>query len=295
MITHKDIYEVLGNNIPNTESYQYFGLADSKMINTLTFCDNEKFINQILKNDNISGVFTTNDFQDKFRNHKNIIICKDPRWSFYTLFNSLARKNYIKNPTIIDSSAEIHKTTYVSEYNVSIGKNVIIGPNSTILPDVTIKDNCRVGSNSVLGCDDVEVKNTSQGLLAVFHDGKLILHENVNIGSNCTLVKGIYNQDTIVKSGSFISNNCHIGHRVQIGNNCLILTCSICGGANIGDNVRINPGAIISNQIVIGDNAFVTIGSVVIKDVKANERVSGNFALEHNRFIYKYIKMFGPL
>lgn len=178
---------------------------------------------------------------------------------------------------------------------MSIGKNVVIGPNSTILPDVIIADGCRVGSNSVLGCDDVEAKNTSKGLLNVFHDGQLILDDNVSIGSNCTLVKGIYSQDTIVKSGSFISNNCHIGHRVQIGNNCLILTCSICGGATIGDNVRINPGAIVSNQIVIGDNAFVTLGSVVIKDVKPNEKVTGNFALEHNRFMYKYIKMFGPL
>jgi UDP-3-O-[3-hydroxymyristoyl] glucosamine N-acyltransferase len=293
VITHAEIFGALGINISKNIAFGQLGLANCSEANTLTFCDDKNYVSVINENDNILGVFCTPEIGIQIENSKELIAVDDPRWYFYTLYNYVARKNYTKIPTVIDKSAKIHETAFVSDYNVIIGKHVMIGPNSTILPDVIVNDNCRIGASSVLGCDDLEIKDTSRGLLKVFHDGKVKLSSDVSIGCNCTITKGFFNQDTTVGSGSFVSNNSFIGHRVQIGVNSLILACIICGSAKIGNNVRINPGAVVSNQINIGDNASVTLGSVVVKDVEQNKKVTGNFAIEHNWFMYKYYKIFG--
>jgi UDP-3-O-[3-hydroxymyristoyl] glucosamine N-acyltransferase len=59
----------------------------------------------------------------------------------------------------------------------------------------------------------------------------------------------------------------------------------IAGSATIGDDVWIVPNASVSSGIIIGDNAFITIGSVVVKNVPSSSKVSGNFAIPHNKFI----------
>lgn len=296
MITNKIIKDILAIEINGDQNYDSLGLANSQKQNTLSFCDDKKFIASINKNESITGVFTTSEFSKMISDNKNKVICSDPRWAFFTLYNHVEEKKYRKVPTKIDKTATIHHTAHISEYNVVIGKNVSIGPNTMVYPDVEIKDGCTIGSNSVLGCDDVEAKFTSKGLINVFHGGKLVINEYVKIWNSTTIVKGIYDRDTTIGSGSFIANNCDIGHGVQIGENSLLLSaCVICGSANVGNNVRVSPGATISNKVNLGDNSEVTLGAVVIKDVKPNEKVSGNFAMEHNKFLYKYIKTFGRI
>jgi UDP-3-O-[3-hydroxymyristoyl] glucosamine N-acyltransferase len=59
----------------------------------------------------------------------------------------------------------------------------------------------------------------------------------------------------------------------------------VLGSARIGDDVWIGPNATISNQVQIGDGAAVSLGSVVVRDVRSGQRVSGNFAVDHRRFL----------
>jgi len=50
--------------------------------------------------------------------------------------------------------------------------------------------------------------------------------------------------------------------------------------------VSIGPSASISSAgIVIGDKAVITTGSVVTQDVAPGQRVTGNFAIDHDKFI----------
>ena len=66
-------------------------------------------------------------------------------------------------------------------------------------------------------------------------------------------------------------------------------TSTCCGNCRIGNNVWIGPGAIISNRKVIGDNARVTIGSVVAGNVPAGAEYTGNFAMPHQQFMRNYM------
>jgi UDP-3-O-[3-hydroxymyristoyl] glucosamine N-acyltransferase len=280
--------------------FDFLGLSNSIEPNTLTFLDDSKFIASIASNKNISGIVITESLISSMTNviaegEKFFIVSKDPRYDFYKLYNSLAIVKYQSVDTIIHPTAQIHPNAYVASHNVIIGKNVIIGPNASVLEDVEIGENSIIGANTVLGCDDAEIKRTSKGLLKVFHDGRLIIGSNVDIGSGCVIDKGFKNLDTVIGDGTLISNYCMVAHCTKIGNNCMILQCIICGSVKIEDDVRVSPGAVISNQVKIGNGAEIGLGSIVVKDVPSKAKLSGYYAIDHKRFLYNYVKTFGKI
>jgi UDP-3-O-[3-hydroxymyristoyl] glucosamine N-acyltransferase len=59
----------------------------------------------------------------------------------------------------------------------------------------------------------------------------------------------------------------------------------VAGSVTIGDDVWIGPGASLSNQIVVESGASITLGSVVVKNVREREHVTGHFAIPHRRFL----------
>lgn len=75
-----------------------------------------------------------------------------------------------------------------------------------------------------------------------------------------------------------------IGKGVKIGKNCVIYQNVTIGRRNpdneydvaeIGDNVMIGCNAIILGRVKVGANAKIAAGSIVLRDVKANETVHG--------------------
>lgn len=272
--------------------FDNIGLSFHHYKNMICFLDNDKFIPAVEENESITGLFITPDLKLLLkRNDIKYITVDDPRLSFYQLYNYVAKASYIKTHSIIDSSAVINKTAYVSDYNVIIGKNVVIEPNVTILPDVEIGDNCVIGANSVLGSEGFEFKRTSKGVLPVFHDGKVILKNNVDIGSNTCIDKGIMSVNTTIGENTKIDNLVHISHSVTIGKNCFIVACAmIAGSVIIEDDVWVGPNANIAPQVKIGKAGFVTLGSVVTKSVLENEWVTGNFAISHAKFLEVFKK-----
>lgn len=295
-----NLLDKFGLKIPSNIFFDFLGLSNSVTPNTLTFLDDERFIASIVSNDNITGVVSTEKLISSLSNlttskYLNYIISTEPRFDFYKLYNHLAKNNYIRIDSIIHHTAQIHPKAYVSDHNVIIGENVVIGPNVSIFEDVEIGSNTIIGANTVLGCDDAEIKRTSKGLLKVFHDGKLIIGKNVDIGSGCVIDKGFKNLDTVIGDGTLISNYCMVAHSTKIGNNCMILQCIICGSVKIEDDVRVSPGAVISNQIKIGSGADIGIGSIVVKDVPSKAKVSGYYAIDHKKFLYNYVKTFGKI
>lgn len=296
VITNEMIKESLDLNLSEPVRFENLGFLNSKQPDVLSFIENEKFISQLVSNKNIQGVFVTLELAARISSISvKKIVCDDPRFCFYTLYNYKAKKSYKKRSTIIHALSIVHPRAYVSEYNVQIGENVIVEPNATIMPDVIIGKDCIIGAGSVIGCDDAEINHTSRGIFRVIHDGMLLIGDRVEIGANCTIDKGFSFQNTVIGNDTKIANSTYIGHSVQIGRRCMLLCCSILGSAIICDNARINPRSIISNQITIGEGAVISLGAVVVTSVPAHQKVTGNFAVKHTKFLYNYSKLFGPL
>ena len=70
------------------------------------------------------------------------------------------------------------ETAFIASQNVQIGANVYIGPNVNVLEDVMIGDNCKIFSGTTLGCAFIH-KRVDNSVIGNFHDGKLIIKNNV--------------------------------------------------------------------------------------------------------------------
>ena len=291
MIKNTDLLNALNIESNNSTQFNTLGLTNSNLESTLTFCDDLKYVKDLNNNMNLKGAFVTNQVSKNIaRNDLLLFLTNDPRYDFYTLQNFLYKKNYKKVETKIGKNTNIHRTAFVSENNVVIGDNVIIEPNVTILPDVEIGNNVIIRSGTVVGAEGFEHKKTSKGLLGVLHDGKVVIEDKVQIGANNAISKGFSYRNTIIGADSRTDNLVHIAHCVQIGRRCLFpASCMIAGSVTIEDDVWIGPNASVSSQIKIGKNAFITLGSVVTRDVEEEKVVSGNFAIDHDKFI-KFIK-----
>ena len=185
--------------------------------------------------------------------------------------------------------------------NVKIGNSSVIGSNSVIESNVIIGSNCVIGSfvvvrNSILE-DNVYIQDGSKiGIkgfgfipnqeknLRVPHIGKVILKEGVEIGSNCTIDRGSLN-DTIIGNNTFLDNQVHIAHNVNIGKNCIIAgQVGMAGSAILGNNVMIGGQAGISGHLKIGNNVKIGGGSGVVNNIPDNIQVMGYPAIPIKEF-----------
>lgn len=262
------------------------GVVGSKTFDShLSFISDAKYLSEANENECLKAIFTTRELSSELRGDIVSIEVDDPKWYFFSLVNYLAR-NKCRERTVISESATIHRTVSIAEEGVVIGDNVIIEPHVTIMPDVLIGDGAIIRAGAVLGVDGYEHKRTSKGLLSVAHDGRVLIGQNVEVGVNCNVSKGFAYRDTIIGQGTKLDALVHYAHGAQCGMNCMVVASAMIGGnVTIGNDVWIGPNASISNRISIGDGAFVTLGSVVVKDVSAGDKVTGNFAIPHLRFI----------
>jgi UDP-3-O-[3-hydroxymyristoyl] glucosamine N-acyltransferase len=286
------IKQVLGIDTDEEIRCESLGLiTDHNKKNMLSFLDEQKFVADLNSSPNISAIFVSKKLSSKIAAaHIKKIICDDPRYYFYMLLNYLNRQSYKEKDTKIHPTAVVDSKASVATHNVKIGENVVIEPNVIIFPDVIVGNNSIVRAGAILGSQGFEHKRTTKGILTVFHDGQVIIGENVTIGANNIIDKGFLGRSTKVDHFTKCNSFVFIGHCAQIGKRCLIgVGAIITGSSTVEDDVWIGPSATISNQVRVGRGARVTIGSVVTQSVEPGAHVTGNFAIDHSHFI-KFIK-----
>ncbi len=186
--------------------------------------------------------------------------------------------------------------------NVTIGKNSIIGSNTIIEKNVIIGKNCTIGSNviiknsiiynSVVIQDGNRIGQKGFGFIPnrnknikIPHIGKVIINDDVEIASNCTIDRGSID-DTIIGKNTYLDNQVHIAHNVKIGDNCMIAgQVGFAGSTIIGNNVSIGGQAGISGHLKIGNNVKIGGGSGVVKDIEDNQVVMGYPAVPLRDFL----------
>ena len=234
-------------------------------------------------------------YSNSFPPEKTIILTDNPM----LLFSRITRDLFVKMP-----EPGIHPTTYIHPEaiiveNVHIGAfcyigKCSIGVDTIILNNVTIEDGVTIGEN-------VYIKNGARigqtGFGFVKNDigewekfpqmGKVIIQDNVEIGANTCIDRGALST-TVIGYGTKIDNLGEIAHNVQIGKNCII-TGNVCIGGSciIGDDVWIGPSVTINNGLKIGSKSFISIGSVIIKNLPPNSEVIGNPAEPKELYVKK--------
>jgi len=258
----------------------------------LCYAVNQEYLNIALNNDAISAIISTPEL---ILGHttKGIVIHPEPDILYGEIVNQLIHNNQL-HPKIdygIDPTATIHPTAIVSK-KCKIGKHVYIGRNA-IIEDYTILDEgVIIGDNVVIGCDGFYFKRDKTGKLVKFlHTGGVHLHKNVEVMTGSMVQRAHDVGFTLVEEGTKISVNVSIGHSSHIGKHNMITgNVHIAGRVKVGDYCWIGTSSTISDSITIGNNVTIRIGSVVVKNVKEDEEVSGNFAYTHSKRLKNLIK-----
>ena len=151
--------------------------------------------------------------------------------------------------------------------------------NSILGNDVVIQDNSKIGQK---GFGFIPVKNKN---IKFPHIGKVIIEDNVEIGSGCTIDRGSVD-DTQIGKNTYLDNQVHIAHNVKIGSNCMIAgQVGFAGSSQLGNNVSIGGQAGVSGHLKIGNNVKIGGGSGVVKDIEDNQIIMGYPAVQLRDFI----------
>lgn len=261
---------------------------------TITFLEDKKYINFL--NENITTVFTTEELFEFIPQNIGVATCENPRIEFFKLHNYLFFNNEhygrSKQDTLIGHGCRISNSSIISDYNVTIGNNVVLEENTIIRENVRIGNNTIIRAGSIVGGEGFDCKRIGkESIMMVAHAGGVLIGENVEIQYNCCIDKAVFPWDnTVIGDYTKTDNLVHIGHAAKIGKRCLFpANTTISGSTIIGDDCWIGVGATISNNLVIGNDSRVSIGAVVTRNIESGNVVSGNFAIEHKKFI-EFIK-----
>lgn len=245
----------------------------------LTFVDYHKYYEKALES---KATFILINAELDFPAHKGILISEDP----FRDYNKLVNRYYETQPVMGHGSArgqhvEVGEDSIIMHNvflgdRVKVGKNCKIYPNVVIYADTHIGDNVIIHANTVIGADAFYFKKRPEGYDKLYSCGRVIIHNNVEIGASCTIDKGV-SGDTILGEGTKLDNQVHVGHGVVTGKNCLFAAQVGIGGKTIiEDDVTLWGQVGVQKDILIEKGAVVLGQSGVTKSIKGNKVYFGS-------------------
>ncbi len=212
--------------------------------------------------------------------------------------------------SIVHPSVHIPETAVVGPgvvvgANVSLGDGVVlmanaviendarIGPGTVVHPGCVVSHGCEIGAQVMLkaGCvigsegfgfaQDEKRRN-----YRIPHTGKVIIEDRVVIGANTTIDRATYGA-TIIRAGAIIDALCHIGHNVEIGEDCIL-----CAHTGISGSSKFGQRVIASGQTGVLDHVTVASDSVLLHRAGVNRSIKqpGMYAGGPTQPLQQYLK-----
>ncbi len=281
-ISLREIADIIGATFCFDESFPVSGMNEIHMVSSgdLTFVDHPKYYDKALSSK--ASVIIINQKME-CPEGKALLFHDDP-FAAYTL---LARKYrpFVASTSAISPSAIVGGGTVIQP-GAFIGNHVEIGKNCIIHANVSINDYCIIGdnvvihSNSVLGADAYYFQRKPEGYRKLESCGRVIIHDNVEIGALCSIDRGV-SGDTVIGKGTKFDNHVQVGHDTQIGSNCLIGShTAIAGVTRIEDDVTIWAKVAVNKDLVIGKGAIILATSAIDKSLPGGITYFGSPAIE---------------
>ena len=298
-----NICNLYNNKLSSKKVYDVNNIKDANS-DEITFFNNLNYLDEV-KSSKASFCIVSEKYK-KYLNKRTIaVISNNPLIDFYKVvllfypdssfddenINPVKsiKKNYFGKNSLIDKTAVIGKDCKIGN-NVIIKKKVHIGNNckigsNVVLENVLIGDNVVIKTGTLIGQTGFGFKFEKKKRIRFPHIGRVVIENDVQIGSFCTIDRGSLS-DTIIGEFTSIDNQVQIAHNVKIGNFCMIAAQSgIAGSTIIGNNVKIGGQAGISGHLSIGNNVRIGGKSGVIADIKDNQIVMGYPAKSIRDFI----------
>ncbi len=266
----------------------------------ISFIDNKRYVENFAKT-RAGACIAEPKLADRAPSGTSILLSETP----YLAFARVARAFYppprveagISPGATIDALATLGKGCRIDPGAVigarsEIGERCHIGANAVIGEGVVIGDDCIIGacaslSHSTLG-DRVYIypgarigqegfgfASSAAGHLRIPQIGRVIIHDDVEVGANTTIDRGS-GSDTIIGAGCMIDNQVQIAHNVHLGRCCVIVSqVGISGSTKLGDFVVCAGQVGFAGHLTIGDGVTLAARAGVIHDLKAGGTYGG--------------------
>ncbi|MCO5259812.1 MAG: UDP-3-O-(3-hydroxymyristoyl)glucosamine N-acyltransferase [Crocinitomicaceae bacterium] len=276
--TVKEIADLIGCSFVGNENHVVSGINEihKVVVGDLVFVDHPKYYDKAL---NSAATTILIDKEVDCPAGKALIVSAAP----FDDYNKLTRHfspiieqtQAISNTSKIDETAIVYPNAFVGN-NVTIGKNSRIYPGAVILDRTIIGDNVVIGPNTTIGFNAFYYKKKPSGYDRMHTCGWVHIHDNVEIGANCTIDAGV-SGNTEIGAGTKIDNMVHIGHDTVIGKECLFAAnVGIAGCVIIKDKVTFWGQVGCAANVVINDGVTVLAQSGIGKDLEAGKTYFGS-------------------
>lgn len=209
---------------------------------------------------------------------KALIFSEDPFRDYNKIVKHFQPDSYSLKP--VSDSATVGEGT-VLHPGVYLGNNVQVGKNCVLFPGVVVYDNCIIGdnvrihANTVIGADAFYYKKRADYFDRMITCGRVVIHDDVEIGSGCTIDRGV-SADTVIGKGTKFDNQIHIGHDTVVGEMCLFAAgVKIAGVTTIEDRVTLWGGVLVGSDLTIGKGAVIFAGSGTAKSLEGGKSYFG--------------------
>ena len=201
-----------------------------------------------------------------------------------------------------------------------IGSDALIYPGARIGARVLIGDRLVCQPGAVIGSDGFsfvtpdpsgveEIRHTleqreeitEQKWFRIHSLGTVEIGDDVEIGANACIDRGTV-RATAIGSGSKLDNMVHIGHNVQVGEDCLLCgQVGIAGSTRIGHRVVLAGQCGVSDNITVGDDVIAAGGTNIYTNVPKGRTIWGSPAvkmetqLEINKSVRRLPRLFAQM
>lgn len=249
----------------------------------LVFVDHPKYYDKCLNSD---ASFIIINKETNVPEGKALLIVENPFEAYCKIANHFRpfepANKMISDSALIGAGSFIYPGAFIGNH-VSIGKNTIIHPNTSIMDHCIIGDNVVIQAGTVIGSDAFYYntkKDRENWYKKMPSCGRVVIEDDVEIGSGCTIDRGVSN-DTKIGKGTKMDNMIHIGHDTVVGKNCLFAANVVIAGAVIiEDGVTLWGQVIVNKTLTIGANAVLLGRTGVGGNLEGNKTYWGAPAQE---------------
>jgi UDP-3-O-[3-hydroxymyristoyl] glucosamine N-acyltransferase len=257
----------------------------------ISFFNDTKYIHQ-LNNTAASAVIISPEYAALTSLPK---IITDNPYAYFAKVSALLNPVYVAangvhSSAVIDATASVHANCSIAasafiganvtlgnkvaigagcviERNASIGDNTVLEANVTIKHGTQIGNCCHLYSGCVIGNDGFGYAEESGAWVKIPQVGRVVIHNNVDIGANTTIDRGTID-DTVIEEGVKLDNLIQIAHNCRIGAHTVIAGCTgVAGSATIGKHCKIGGAAMILGHLSIADNVTISPGSMIMRSI----------------------------
>lgn len=290
--TLKTIAELIGAKYVGDENFQIFGTNEIHRVKKgeIVFVNHPKYYDKALHSE---ATIILIDKEVACPEGKALLVSDDPFRDFNKIndhFTGIQTFETTGNNLSIGENCKIHPSVIIGN-DVKIGDNCMIFPNVVIGDRTIIGNNCIIQAGTVLGGDAFYYNKNAEGYRKMLSVGNVILEDDVEIGVNCCIDRGV-TDSTIIRKGSKLDNLIQIGHDTVLGERTLVASgAMIAGCCIIEDDVQVWGQVGMASGKRVGKGAVLLGKTGVNRDLEGGKTYFGSLAEEFREYLKKEVKL----